>query len=174
MGWVDSDFAADPDTRHSVTGYVISMNNGPVSWKAKLQGCVTLSSAEAEFVAASQCGQEVLYLRHLLEHLGYEQLAPTRIYEDNEACIKMSENPTNPGASRHINTRIYFIRELVRDQVLRLHKVSSSLNVADALTKSLPTPAFHKHSQYLFGHHVPFEAFHTSVLKTTAAAAAAA
>eukprot|EP00961_Rhodomonas_salina_P054757 735670-Rhodomonas_salina.1 len=98
MGWVDSDFAADPDTRRSVTGYVISLNNGPVSWKAKRQGCVTLSSAEAEFVAASQCGQEVLYLRQLLEQLGYKQTEPTRVYEDNEACIKMSENPTNPGA----------------------------------------------------------------------------
>eukprot|EP00961_Rhodomonas_salina_P046429 623078-Rhodomonas_salina.2 len=77
MGWVDSDFAADPDTRRSVTGYVISLNNGPVSWKAKRQGCVTLSSAEAEFVAASQCGQEVLYLRQLLEQLSHGQTEPT-------------------------------------------------------------------------------------------------
>eukprot|EP00961_Rhodomonas_salina_P132843 1788199-Rhodomonas_salina.2 len=53
FGWVDSDYAADPDTRRSVTGYVISLNNGPMSWKAKRQSCTTLSSAEAEFVAAS-------------------------------------------------------------------------------------------------------------------------
>lgn len=54
-GWVDSDYAADPYTRRSVTGYVMSINGCPVSWKAKRQGCVTLSSSEAEFVAASQC-----------------------------------------------------------------------------------------------------------------------
>ena len=60
--WVDSDYAADPDTRKSVTGYVVSLNNGPVSWKAKRQDCVTLSSAEAEYVAASMCTQEVVYL----------------------------------------------------------------------------------------------------------------
>lgn len=53
MGWVDSEFAADPDTRRSVTGYVVSLNNGPVVWKAKQQACPTLSSAKAEFVAAS-------------------------------------------------------------------------------------------------------------------------
>eukprot|EP00961_Rhodomonas_salina_P065012 874698-Rhodomonas_salina.1 len=47
MGWVDSDFAADPDTRPSVTGYVVSLNNGLVAWKAKRQACTTLSSAEA-------------------------------------------------------------------------------------------------------------------------------
>eukprot|EP00961_Rhodomonas_salina_P214207 2892712-Rhodomonas_salina.1 len=51
-GWVDSDYAADPDTRRSVTGYVVSLNNGPVSWRAKRQSCTTLSSAEAKFVAA--------------------------------------------------------------------------------------------------------------------------
>eukprot|EP00286_Rhodomonas_abbreviata_P022906 CAMPEP_0181315108 /NCGR_PEP_ID=MMETSP1101-20121128/15189_1 /TAXON_ID=46948 /ORGANISM="Rhodomonas abbreviata, Strain Caron Lab Isolate" /LENGTH=181 /DNA_ID=CAMNT_0023422273 /DNA_START=118 /DNA_END=663 /DNA_ORIENTATION=- len=32
-GWVDSDFAADPDTRRSMTGYLISMNNGPISFE---------------------------------------------------------------------------------------------------------------------------------------------
>eukprot|EP00961_Rhodomonas_salina_P263706 3564258-Rhodomonas_salina.1 len=46
-GWVDSDYAADPDTRRSVTGYVVSLNNRPVSWRAKRQSCTTLSSAEA-------------------------------------------------------------------------------------------------------------------------------
>eukprot|EP00961_Rhodomonas_salina_P064182 862938-Rhodomonas_salina.1 len=52
MSWVDSDYASDPNTRKSVTGYVLSLNNEPVSWKAKRQDCVTLSSAEAEYVAA--------------------------------------------------------------------------------------------------------------------------
>eukprot|EP00961_Rhodomonas_salina_P038073 512003-Rhodomonas_salina.1 len=37
-GWVDSDYAADPDSSWSVTGYVMSMNGGPVSWRAKHQG----------------------------------------------------------------------------------------------------------------------------------------
>ena len=61
-GWVDSDFAADPDTSRSVSGYILSLNGGPVAWKSKRQSCTTLSSVEAEFVAASICGQEVIYL----------------------------------------------------------------------------------------------------------------
>eukprot|EP00961_Rhodomonas_salina_P083190 1117722-Rhodomonas_salina.2 len=72
-GWVDSDFAADKDTHRSVTGYVICLNCSPVSWKAKRQACTTLSSAEAEFVAASLCGQEVIYLRAMLRVFGFEQ-----------------------------------------------------------------------------------------------------
>eukprot|EP00961_Rhodomonas_salina_P076425 1026382-Rhodomonas_salina.1 len=77
MGWVDSDYAADPDTRKSVTGYIVSMNNGPISWKSKRQSCVTLSSAEAEFVAASVCCQEIVYLRNLLRDLDMVQEGPT-------------------------------------------------------------------------------------------------
>ena len=48
-GWVDNDFAADPDTRKSMTGYLFSLNGGAVSWRSSRQGGVTLSSAEAEF-----------------------------------------------------------------------------------------------------------------------------
>lgn len=44
-GWVDSDYASDPDTQCSVTGYVMSMNGVQLSWKAKRQGCMTLSSS---------------------------------------------------------------------------------------------------------------------------------
>eukprot|EP00961_Rhodomonas_salina_P085809 1152380-Rhodomonas_salina.2 len=105
------------------------MNNCPISgsWKAKRQGCMTLSSesAEAEFVAARQCGQEVVYLRNLLAHLGYEQKEVTRVYEDNAACIKMSENAANPCSSRHIDTRVHFILELMPDKVPLTGQASS-------------------------------------------------
>jgi hypothetical protein len=53
-GSVDSDFASDIDTRKSVTGYLMVLNGGPVSWKVSRQGGVTLISSEAEFVAVSQ------------------------------------------------------------------------------------------------------------------------
>ena len=46
--WVDSDFATDPDTRRSVTGYVMALNGAPISWRSCRQGGITLSSSEAE------------------------------------------------------------------------------------------------------------------------------
>eukprot|EP00961_Rhodomonas_salina_P093577 1259041-Rhodomonas_salina.4 len=139
-GWVDSDYAADPDTRRSVTG-----------------------SSEAEFVAASQCGVEVVYLRALLKDLGLEQHGPTRVWEDNASCIMMSENPVNRERSRHINTRIYFLRDLVKDGVLKLVKVPGVDNVADALTKSVPFPTLEKHRKYLWGSGVPFTTYWVTV-----------
>ena len=92
-GWVDSDWAADVDSRRSHTGYIIMLNGGAVSWKSRRQDCVSLSTSEAEYVAAGQCGQEVYYMREILRDFGYAQTAPTHIYQDNLACVAMSENP---------------------------------------------------------------------------------
>ena len=105
------------------------------------------------------CGQEVIYLRNLLRDLGYEQKKPKPIFEDNAACIAMSENPANAERSRHIDTRKWFLREMVRDKVLKLKKVAGQNKVADALTKSLPAPSFLKHRTYLWGSDAPFAAF---------------
>ena len=72
------------------------MSGGAISWKSRRQDCVSLSASEAEYVAASQCGQEVLYLREILRDFGYDlhdPTVPTKVYEDNLACVAMSENP---------------------------------------------------------------------------------
>ena len=71
---MDSDFRGDSDTRKSLTGYLLSLNGGAIfwTWRSPRQGDITVSSSEAEFVAASQAGQEVVYLRVLLRGFGYE------------------------------------------------------------------------------------------------------
>ena len=86
---VDSDWAGDTDTRRSHTGYVVMFNGGAVSWNSN---SVSFSSTEAEFVAASQCGQQILYLRKIVLDFHQPQSGTTTVYEDNLACIAMSEN----------------------------------------------------------------------------------
>ena len=79
------------------------MNGGPISWKSRRQDNVSLSTSEAEFVGASQAGQEALYLRETLKDFDYEQNTATQIYEDNLARVAMSENPVRRKFSRHID-----------------------------------------------------------------------
>ena len=90
---------------------------------------MSLSTSEAEYVAASQCAQEVVYLREILRECHFEQTEPTTVYEDNRACLLMSENPVSreksrhtgidpiqrivADMSRHIAIRYMFVRELV-------------------------------------------------------------
>ncbi len=159
-GWVDSDFASDIDSRKSMTGYLMSLNGGPISWKSSRQGGVTLRSSETEFVAASQAGQEVVYLGALFRGFGYTQKDPTEIWEDNASCIMMSENPTNRDRSRHFDVKVHFLRDLVRDGHVKLLKCAGPQNVSDALTKSLPRTAFEEHREFMVGTSVPFSAFY--------------
>jgi hypothetical protein len=73
IGWVDSDFGSDPDTRKPMTGYLITLNRGTISWRSSRQGGVTLSTIEAGFVVASQAEQEVVHLLVILRGFGYTQ-----------------------------------------------------------------------------------------------------
>ena len=59
----------------------------------------------------------------------------------------------------HIDTRRYYCRDQVRDGILKLRKCAGPLNVADANTKSLPSPAFTQHREHMWGSRVPFAAF---------------
>ena len=58
--FADADFAAEEESARSTTGMVIRIGNVAVSWKSKLQSCVTLSSAEAEIVAATETAVNIV------------------------------------------------------------------------------------------------------------------
>ena len=79
-------------TSKSTGGYVIYINGSPVAWKSGRLPMVTLSSAESEYVQVTLACQEILYLRQVLEALGYKQTA-TAIFEDNQAAIAICNNP---------------------------------------------------------------------------------
>jgi hypothetical protein len=128
----------------------MSLNGGAISWRSSRQGGVILSSSEAQFVDASQAGQEVVYLRVLLRGFGYTHNKTTEIWEDNASCIMMSENFTNR-YSRHVDVKVHYLRGLVRDVHVKLVKCAGTQSVSDDLTKILARPAFEKHREYMWG-----------------------
>lgn len=151
MGYSDSDWGNDIDTRRSVSGLVFLLHGAGVSWKSKMQPTVALSTAEAEYMAASQAAQEALYLRHLLCDLGYEQTGPTTIYEDNQGCIAMSKNPVMRDRCKHIDNCIHFLRELVESDDIIMEYEGTKDMTADVLTKPLPAEPYLKHTCRMMG-----------------------
>mmetsp|Transcript_30285 Transcript_30285/g.62397 ORF Transcript_30285/g.62397 Transcript_30285/m.62397 type:complete len:629 (+) Transcript_30285:1137-3023(+) len=149
--YADSDHAGDPDSRRSVTCYVNLLNGAAVSWQSVRQQVVALSSAEAEYYAASVAGTDVQYVRRLTEELGYAQPGATVLYEDNMACIYMSESAAMYHKARHIDTRVYHLRELCKEGSLKLVKVESARQAADSLTKGTPRPLFEAHRRVMMG-----------------------
>ena len=60
--------------------------------------------------------------------------------------------------------KVHFLRDLVRDGHIKLVKCAGTQNVSDALTKSLPRPAFEKHREYMVGTKASLSAFYASTV----------
>ena len=78
----------------------------------------------------------------------------------------MSKNHTNRDRSTHVDVKVHFLRDLVRDGHVKLLKYAGPQNDSDTLTKSLPRPAFEKHREFMVGTRVPFSAFYAKVTKS--------
>ncbi|RVW70973.1 Retrovirus-related Pol polyprotein from transposon TNT 1-94 [Vitis vinifera] len=69
QGYVDADFAGDIDSRKSTTGFVFILGGTTISWASNLQKIITLSSTEAEYVAAIEVENEMIWLHGFLDEL---------------------------------------------------------------------------------------------------------
>jgi hypothetical protein len=111
-----------------------------VHWTSKKQGCVALSTAKAEYVAASSCAQDMIWLRGVLGDLNYQQREPTVIFEDNTASIKWSSGSSR--CAKHIDLKECFVHEVVSMKQAILKYLPTAEQVADFLTKPLETSIF--------------------------------
>ncbi|KAK9684337.1 hypothetical protein RND81_10G203400 [Saponaria officinalis] len=143
-GYTDSDYAGDQDDRKSTSGYVFMFGTGAISWSSKKQPIVTLSSTEAEFVAATACACQAIWMRKMLNELLIKQDQPTKIYCDNTSTIKLSKNAVLHGRSKHIDVKYYFLRDLYNDGIVDLGHCKSEDQVADIFTKALNRDTFVK------------------------------
>lgn len=93
-GYVDSDWAGDIDDRKSCSGNVFVLAGGPISWEARKQKSVALSTMEAEYMALSDACKEAIYLRRSLEHMNLTNLVTSAItmFCDNQSAIQLSRN----------------------------------------------------------------------------------
>jgi len=136
-GFVDADWANNQLDRKSYSGFVFKLCKGPVSWEAKKQPCVTLSSTEAEYVAITQAAKECVFLKGLLKEL-VEYDKPIVVYNDNQSAQKLVYNPIFHNRTKHIDTKFHYIREKVKSKEIILKYLSTDKMLADALTKALP------------------------------------
>jgi hypothetical protein len=138
VGFCDSDWGGDPDTRRSTTGYVFLIGGGAFSWCSKKQGGSALSSCEAEYYAASQAAQEVAWQRSFMEEIGLKQEEAVLIGSDSQSALNLIDNPVYHERSKHIGIRVHYVREQVLKKEVEFIYVPTEYNVADALTKGVP------------------------------------
>lgn len=149
VGYADSDWGQDPDTRRSRTGYLFKLDpsSGAISWRSKMQPTVATSSSEAEYMAACSATREATYLRRLLD----QKKETTTIFEDNQGCIALAKNPVHHERTKHIDIKWHFIREKVNDGTVVLKYLPTNAQAADCLTKNLQGEQFRLHRKQLLG-----------------------
>jgi len=122
------------------------------SWGArcspKKQSIVTLSTCEAEYVAAFWSICHVVWLRNLLSKLELKQEKGTVIRVDNKSAIELAKNSVNHERSKHIDIRFHFIREQMKEGNVELEHTESRAQAADMFTKPLPSSLFENNKIY--------------------------
>jgi len=113
--YIDSDYAGNLDDRKITSRYVFMLSSGVVSWSSKKQPVVTLSTTEAEFIAAAFCACQSVWMRRVLKKLDHTQSESITVYCDNNSTIKLSKNPVLHDRSKHIDVRFHFLRDLTND-----------------------------------------------------------
>ncbi|CAN0870467.1 Retrovirus-related Pol polyprotein from transposon TNT 1-94 [Linum grandiflorum] len=137
--YADADYAGCIDTRRSTSGWCVAFGDSLVSWRCKKQDKVSKSSTEAEYRSMSDVCSEVVWLIRLLTDLGVSVPTPVHLFGDNTSAIQIAANPVLHERTKHIETHIHYIRDLVHDETVKLFYVSSEEQVADLLTKAVST-----------------------------------
>ena len=130
-----------PHTAVQSIGPQTKLANGIFSWQSRAQKTVALSSTEAEYMALSDCSRQAVWIKSLLEELGFK-IPTVPICGDNQGSIFIGSNPVQERCSKHIDIRYHYVRQLIEEKKIELFFVEGAENPADLFTKNLAAPKF--------------------------------
>ncbi|KAI0991945.1 hypothetical protein K3495_g16242 [Podosphaera aphanis] len=149
-GLCDASYGNCLDTRRSFSGYLFQLGDSCISWKSRKQRTVALSTCEAEYMALSLASKQFIWITRGLNQLLNDEV-PSALATDNSSAIDLAHNPKINEATKHIDIRYHFIRELIEDGSITLLHVPSADNLADICTKGLPSPRHNHLCTMIFG-----------------------
>ena len=114
IGYVDSDYVGDLDTRRLTTGYVFTLVGAPMNWKSTLQSTVALSTTEVKYMTLIKGVNEAIWLGGLLDELGVGQ-KQIFTYSDSQGAICLAKNLVFHVHTKHIDVRFQFGREIISE-----------------------------------------------------------
>lgn len=139
----DADYAGDPSTRKSTSGYLCMIGSATVSWCSQRQKCVSVSSTESEYVAASEATKEIIWLVRRMEVFSTTTERP-KLHIDNQGAIKLVKNNEFHKRTKHIDVMHHFIRQKYEEGFFNVTYVNTKDQIADLLTKPLPKQQFQR------------------------------
>ena len=143
IGYSDSDYAGDRVDRKSTSGTCHFLGRSLVCWSSKKQNCVSLSTAEAEYIVAVSCCAQLLWMKQTLKDYGVN-MKNVPLFCDNESAIKIAHNPVQHSKTKHIQIRHHFLRDHVLKGDISIEHVKTEEQLADIFTKPLDEKRFSK------------------------------
>ena len=156
---VDASYGNHDDRKsHSGCTLHIGRTSGAFLSRSKKQTVTADSSTVAELIAAHLATKEIMWARSILAEMGYPQINPTILQEDNMSTIHIINNDCNTQKTKHIDIRYNLVREQVQKNNLSMVHLSTKEMTSDILTKALaPTPFLHLRRK-LLGMYTKFNA----------------
>jgi hypothetical protein len=145
IGYSDSDYEGDLETRRSTTGHCFKFRGSRISWGSTRQSTVATSTCEAEYMALTEATKEVIWLCRMLEEMNVKVTKPITLCCDNQGALALAANPGRHKRTKHIDIRYHYIRECVELELVVLKHVGTNDQAADALTKALQATK-HEHA----------------------------
>ena len=149
VAYADSDWGV----KRSTTGYCVFLGGAVVSSASRRQHCITLSSTEAELMALADLAIELLYVVNVCCFMGLEITAPITVHTDNKGAYDLCHRYTSAQHSRHIDRKVFKMRELRGAGAVTVKYIPTDKNPADIFTKIVGPQTFERHLKTI--HNVP-------------------
>jgi len=122
---------------------ILMYAGGAVGYKSKFQPFIAHLLTEAEFVAACDTANMILFYRSLLQQVGLEQMEATILFEDNSGALMMANAQQPKQRTQHMDIKHFELLDWVERDLLILEKIQTHDNAADAMTKTLTRQLFY-------------------------------
>ena len=146
VGWVDASHTHYEDGKgHFGYAFSFGVDDGVFYAKSQKMKIVTpAGSTDTEYVAMYEAATEIVFLRNLLNEIGFKQNGPTILYEDNKSTIDLANGLGKFHKQKHVNVKYHYTKDLVREGVIQVCYCHTEQMIADIFTKAL-SKAQHKY-----------------------------
>jgi hypothetical protein len=148
----DASFAIHSDSKgHS--GFILTMGKSYLHARSGKQKFTATSSTEAEIITAVEACKMAIWIREIIRELRIDDLRPINLLQDNRRSLIMVKDPSTFKRSKHMLTKINYLRELKKLGIITAEYLGTDLMTSDLLTKTLQGTPFATHRDNLPGLH---------------------
>ena len=157
--WDNKDAAHNRDTARSRHGYIITYRGCPIIWKSQMQTEIALSSTESEYMGLSYALREAIPIMGLLKEMqkhnfpiGKTNAAiHCKVFEDNSGALEMAKTHKYRPRTKHLNVKYHHFRDYITRGSISVHKIDTSDQCADYLTKPVNLEVLSKLRKQIMG-----------------------